>query len=293
MFICCMKTIKDVSARFKQELADLYPSAEIESIKLLILNNLLNITKAKIKAFTELEITPAQNQQLEIILTDLKTGRPAQYILGETDFYGLTFKVNSSVLIPRPETEELVQWIIQTIKESPHPIKNILDIGTGSGCIAITLKKYLPQVQVSAIDISSSALEIARGNAELNKVEVEFIEVDVLNTNALSNLPEFDIIVSNPPYVTPADKKLMHANVTDFEPHTALFVPENNPLVFYHAIADLAAQKLKNNGLLFFEINENYGKQTLDLLDGKFFNDMNLRQDLSGRDRMIKAAKII
>jgi release factor glutamine methyltransferase len=292
MFICCMKTIKDVSERFKQELSSLYQLKEIESVNSLILNDLLNISKAKIKAFPELEITPGQTGQLENILNELKTGRPVQYVLGHTEFYGLPFTVNPSVLIPRPETEELVQWVLETVKQSPKPVRNILDIGTGSGCIAITLKKYLPHVKVSALDISSAALETAEQNAELNKAEVQFIEFNILDYNKINYLSEFDLIVSNPPYVTPGDKELMHTNVTGFEPHTALFVPQDDPLLFYNAIADAAVQKLTNGGFLFFEINESYGEQTVQLLKDKLFKNIKLRKDLSGRDRMLKAEYI-
>lgn len=292
MFICCMKAIKDVSERFKQELSSLYQLKEIESVNSLILNDLLNISKAKIKAFPELEITPGQTGQLENILNELKTGRPVQYVLGHTEFYGLPFTVNPSVLIPRPETEELVQWVLETVKQSPKPVRNILDIGTGSGCIAITLKKYLPHVKVSALDISSAALETAEQNAELNKAEVQFIEFNILDYNKINYLSEFDLIVSNPPYVTPGDKELMHTNVTGFEPHTALFVPQDDPLLFYNAIADAAVQKLTNGGFLFFEINESYGEQTVQLLKDKLFKNIKLRKDLSGRDRMLKAEYI-
>jgi release factor glutamine methyltransferase len=288
MFLCCMKTVKDVLTQFKQTLADVYDAQEIEAITMLTLSELLDTSKAKLKAFPETEITLTQHVRLENVLAALKTGQPLLYILGYTEFYGLKFNVNPSVLIPRPETEELVQWIIESVKASATPVVNLLDIGTGSGCIAITLKKYLPQVNVYAIDISAAALNTARQNAGLNEVEVNFIEADILNfVNA--GLPKFDLIVSNPPYVTMTDKMQMHLNVTDFEPHTALFVPEEDPLLFYNAISNFAKNNLTAGGQLFFEINESYGKQTVDLIRDNLFINIELRQDLPGRDRMIKA----
>ncbi|MES2274686.1 MAG: peptide chain release factor N(5)-glutamine methyltransferase [Bacteroidota bacterium] len=286
-----MKTVKDVFTRFKQQLANVYNPQETEAIILLTLSDLLNTSNTKLKAFPEAEIGYQQAEQLEYIVQELKTGRPIQYILGHTEFYGLPFKVNPSVLIPRPETEELVQWIIQTVNKSTTPVHHLLDIGTGSGCIAITLKKYLPNLKIFAIDISSQALQTAKANAQLNHVDVNFIEADILNFDASIQLPQFDIIVSNPPYVTLVDKEQMHTNVTDFEPHTALFVPENDPLLFYKAIANFAQEQLTDNGQLFFEINENYGKETVELLTGNSFKDVELRQDMSDRDRMVKATR--
>jgi release factor glutamine methyltransferase len=287
MFLCCMKTVKDVTIHFKQELNNVYDVLEIDALSLLVLTELLDKSKAQLKAFPETEIIKTQAERITQILTELKTGKPIQYILGHTEFYGLPFKVNPSVLIPRPETEELVQWILQSVNTS---VKNILDIGTGSGCIAVTLKKHLPNVKVYAMDISPTALQTARQNAELNQVEVDFIEADILNITDI-DLPVFDIIVSNPPYVTQTDKARMHQNVTGFEPHTALFVPEEDPLLFYNAIADFAQKLLIGNGQLFFEINESYGEQTVNLLANKLFTNIELKKDLPGRDRMIRAEK--
>jgi release factor glutamine methyltransferase len=290
MFLCCMKTVKDVITLFKQQLTNVYEAQETEAISMLVLSELLKTSNAKLKAFPETEISLTQLSILENILTELQTGKPVQYILGDTEFYGLPFKVNPSVLIPRPETEELVQWIIETVKASPMPVLNLLDIGTGSGCIAVTLKKHLPNINVYAIDVSAEALQTARQNAELNEVKVNFIKADILNFNS-EGLPQFDIIVSNPPYVTITDKTQMHYNVTDFEPHLALFVPEEKPLLFYDAISSFAAGNLTKNGLLFFEINESYGQQTVDLLNNNQFKNIELRKDLPGRDRMVSAQK--
>jgi release factor glutamine methyltransferase len=297
MLLCCMITIKDVFEDYKQ-LNNIYDGNETEALTLLVISEIAGLSKASIKAFPERELSAAQSQQLQSILTRLQTGEPVQYILGETEFYGLPFKVNPSVLIPRPETEELVEWILEVcggpFAESSEQFNgSILDIGTGSGCIAISLKKNLPGAQVSAVDISETALQTAKANAALNKVEVHFVHNDILDWRAqATKFDVYNLIVSNPPYVTPHDKQQMHTNVTDHEPHSALFVSEDDPLLFYNSIADFALLKLTPNGLLFFEINENYGKQTVDMLGKKGFTDISLRQDMSGRDRMIKAAKL-
>lgn len=288
-----MKTIKDVFAVFKQEVAGLYAMQEIETITLMVLTEITNSSKASIKAFPEKELSITQLEQAADILTQLQTGKPLQYILGYTEFYGLKFLVNPAVLIPRPETEELVQWAIDSVADSDWPTTNlnILDIGTGSGCIAISLKKNLPGSNVSAIDISPEALNTAKENARLNEADINFIEADILNINSEIGGQKFRIIISNPPYVTLDDKKQMHTNVTDFEPHTALFVPENDPLIFYKAIADFAAKSLQQGGLLFLEINESYGPETVELLESKGFKNVALRKDMSDRHRMVKATK--
>jgi release factor glutamine methyltransferase len=285
-----MKTIKDVFADFRQSLIKLYDVKELEAITLLAISETANLSKAKIKAFPELELSSQQSEKLKDILNQLTTGKPIQYILGKTEFYGLTFNLNSSVLIPRPETEELVEWVLSLVGSSQLTVGSILDIGTGSGCIAISLKKNLQKFNVSAIDISKGALDTAKENAELNKVNIDFIEADILDLKSEIGHPKSEIIISNPPYVTLHDKTQMHTNVTDFEPHTALFVPENDHLIFYKAITDFAAAHLVQNGLLFFEINESYGNEIVELLTKKGFKNIKLRKDMSGRDRMIKAS---
>jgi len=300
-----METVKDVAAAFRKELSGLYNAKEIDSLCMIAISEITGTSSAKIKAFPELELPVDHLSAIHSILNELKTGKPIQYILGHTEFYGLTFKVNPSVLIPRPETEELVEWIISSVGSRQLAIGNILDIGTGSGCIAICLKRNLPGFSVSAIDISSEALQTAKENAELNDVRVDFIHADILNEKfdsenskrrspleyleRTNNSEKFEIIVSNPPYVTMDDKRQMHQNVTEFEPHTALFVPENDPLIFYKAITDFASKNLEAGGLLFFEINDSHGKQIADLLTIKSFKNIELRKDMSGRDRMVKA----
>lgn len=287
-----MKTVKEVSAAFQKQLASLYDTKEIDSLCMIAIAEITGTSSAKIKAFPELELPVEHLKAINHILDELKTSKPIQYILGHTEFYGLTFKVNPSVLIPRPETEELVEWIIGAGREARGGWQQhrILDIGTGSGCIAVSLKKDLPEFSVSAIDISAEALQTAKQNAELNDSEVEFILEDILDyPRHAPTAIRYAIIVSNPPYVTPDDKNQMHANVTDFEPHTALFVPGNNPLIFYKAIADFASKNLEVGGLLFFEINESYGEQIVELLTSKSFKNIEWKKDMSGKDRMIKA----
>jgi release factor glutamine methyltransferase len=308
MLLCCMKTIKDVFLSFQQGLNGVYDTRETASIALLVLEEITGMSRAKIKAFTDDDVPAADVEKIAGILEELKTGKPVQYILGSTEFYGLSFLVNPATLIPRPETEELVEWVLESEKLKVRSQKSlsILDIGTGSGCIAISLKKNLPDARVTAIDISPEALHTAKQNAVINEVEVEFMKQDILevgksesplspeavNTSSLAlRHLMFDIIVSNPPYVTLDDKLQMHQNVTGFEPHTALFVPEHDPLIFYKAIADYAVKHLEKNGLLYLEINENFGKKTVKILNNKGFIDIELRKDMSGRDRMVKAAR--
>lgn len=285
-----MKTVKQVSADFSGQLSTIYDVNEVNSLCTMVLENVVNISSAKIRAFPETEISTPDIERITRILTRLTTGEPIQYILGYAEFYGLTFKVNPSVLIPRPETEELVDWILSSVGSSQLAVGRFLDIGTGSGCIPISLKKNLDDAQVSAIDISHKALQTAKENAQLNKVDINFIQDDILNpTNHSLLTTHYSLIISNPPYVTLEDKKLMHTNVTDFEPHAALFVPEDDPLIFYKAIANFASTHLEKDGLLFFEINESYGKETVNILNDKQFTNIELRKDMGGKDRLVKA----
>jgi release factor glutamine methyltransferase len=220
------------------------------------------------------------NQSLE----RLKKNEPLQYITGKAYFYGLEFEVSPAVLIPRPETEELVDWLIENHKNKNN--LKILDIGTGSGCIAISLAKNLPNAEVSAIDISAEALNIARNNAILNHVKVDFINADILTLQILDQ--NYDVIVSNPPYVRELEKEQMQQNVLSNEPHIALFVANGNPLVFYDKIAELAKNHLTENGVLYFEINQYLGAETVDLLKTKGFNNIKVKKDIYDVDRMVK-----
>lgn len=257
-------TLQELKSKFLTDINQIYPKEEILSFFFLLIHHKIRLTRTDI-ALNPNQIIPKEDLNFYLdALTGLQDQKPIQYIIGETEFYGLPFKVNKEVLIPRPETEELVDWIlkekkIKRLKNEGLKI-NIVDIGTGSGCIAISLAKYLPGSSVYAIDISKKALQIARRNAQLNKVEVNFIEGDILNSNVVPGLSkffaepvQFDIIVSNPPYVRDMEKHEIQKNVVNYEPHIALFVNNEIPLLFYDKIADFAKQYLTTNGLLFLK----------------------------------------
>lgn len=215
---------------------------------------------------------------------------PIQYLLGKTSFYGLDFEVNENVLIPRPETEELVDWILESQKSKAESRKlKILDIGTGSGCIAVSLAKNLSDAKVFAIDVSEKALATAKKNAEINAVEITFISQNILETQDLGQ--KFDIIVSNPPYVRHLEKEEIKKNVLDNEPHLALFVEDNDALIFYRKIAELAQKNLSSSGQLYFEINQYLGKEMIELLETMNFKNVELRKDIYGNDRMTRSTK--
>jgi release factor glutamine methyltransferase len=277
---------------YKLELAPLYESDEAKTLFSLAAEQVLAMPPGKLMQKDAI-ISFINLQKLLSILNDLQIGKPIQHILEEAHFYGLVFKVNENVLIPRPETEELVEWIISFCStqfsvnsfESPKKL-SVLDIGTGSGCIPITLKKHLPNTQVTTLDISVDAITVAKQNARQIGVEINFITADILT---FQSGEKFDIIVSNPPYIRVLEKIEMHNNVLLHEPHLALFVSNENPLIFYKAIADFAKTNLKPNGQLFFEINEYLGKETVEMLSGKGFNHIELRKDMQGKDRMVKA----
>lgn len=289
--------IQEIKQQYQSGLKNLYSEEEIHSIVLIVLEFILQKSKTEIRLLQAENYSLVQEEEdrLYMILEELQRSKPLQYILGETEFYGCLIKVTEAVLIPRPETEELVDWIIEDIKNSKgqstltthvsQPI-TLLDIGTGSGCIAIALAKNSNHSNLHALDVSQKALEIARKNAVINQVELFFHEKDILKEE-LDTLPMFDIIVSNPPYITLPEKKLMEKNVVDYEPHLALFVDE--PLVFYKRISELALKKLKEGGKLFFEINQYYGKETVAMLEKLGYQGIELRQDIHGNDRMIRA----
>ncbi len=277
--------IKQYKLYFIAQLESLYDENEIESFFYIILENKNSLKRIDLALNIDLEFSKSDLIIWNNILNNLKLEIPIQYILETTSFYGLDFEVNKNVLIPRPETEELVGWIIKenTINEN----LKILDIGTGSGCIAISLAKNFLNSDVFAIDVSSSALEIAKKNAKINNVNISFIKQDILEVDSLNQ--KFDIIVSNPPYVRNIEKHEIHKNVLDNEPHLALFVDDNNALIFYKKIAELATINLSENGQLFFEINQYLGKETVELLYNLGFINIELRKDIYGNDRMIRA----
>ncbi|KAB1159555.1 peptide chain release factor N(5)-glutamine methyltransferase [Tenacibaculum aiptasiae] len=289
-----MNTLKTYKTYFSKQLSFIYPKTEIDTFFTYLVEEYLELQKIDIIMKPDFEIPTEKEAVLNNALERLLNEEPIQYIIGHTEFFGLPFKVNNHTLIPRPETEELVEWIIQEVnsmrKEFDSDKKlSILDIGTGSGCIPISLKKNLSNVDVTSIDISEKALETAKQNAKLNQVDVEFIEKDILNTNSLPK--QYDIIVSNPPYVRNLEKVEIKNNVLQNEPHLALFVDDDNPLVFYEKIADLAKIHLTDNGLLFFEINQYLGQETLKMLEDKKFTTNELRKDIFNNDRMIKISK--
>ena len=276
-----IKTYKTV---FQQELSSRYDAMEIESFFFLILEQSKNLKRIDLALHPEFEFSEAEILLWNGVIEQLKQELPIQYILGKTNFYGLEFLVNPNVLIPRPETEELVDWIISTKSINQPPIK-IIDIGTGSGCIAISLAKNISEAQVFALDISEKALATAKENAKKNQVAVAFIQKNILTTTDLEM--QFDIIVSNPPYVRNLEKTEIKNNVLANEPHLALFVEDNDALLFYKKIAELATKNLSPQGKLFFEINQYLGKETVELLSDLGFQNIALRQDIYGNDRMI------
>ena len=282
--------IKDYRTQFIQELSTINDSGEAESFFYLILEEKHQLKRIDLALNPDLTFSDDEIQLWNSILDSLKEEIPIQYLLGKTSFYGWDFEVNPAVLIPRPETEELVEWIIQSQKSEvrSHNIK-ILDIGTGSGCIAISLAKNIVNAEVFAIDVSEKALATAKKNAEINQVKVTFLEKNILETDDLEQ--QFDIIVSNPPYVRELEKQEIKRNVLDNEPHLALFVEDNDALVFYRKIAELAQKNLSQNGLLFFEINQYLGKEMLNLLEKMNFKNIELRKDIYGNDRMIRGTR--
>jgi release factor glutamine methyltransferase len=280
-------TIKQYRDQFIQKLTPLYDAGEAESFFYLILEAKQQLKRIDIALQPELVLSASELETWNSILEQLKREIPIQYLLGTTHFYGLEFEVNSSVLIPRPETEELVDWIVQKskIKNQKSKIK-ILDIGTGSGCIAISLAKNLPNAEVFALDVSEKALATAQKNAELNQVQVQFICQSILETEDLGQ--QFDVIVSNPPYVRHLEKQEIKKNVLENEPYLALFVADDDALIFYRKIAQLALKNLSQTGQLYFEINQYLGQEMLDLLQDMDFKNSELRQDIYGNDRMIQ-----
>jgi release factor glutamine methyltransferase len=277
--------VKNYKNTFLKELSNMYDEKEIESFFYLVLESIHKKKRIDLALEPKMEMDAIQLSLWQIVLTDLKKNKPIQYILGQTEFYGLPFIVNENVLIPRPETEELVELILSR-NQSLKRVK-ILDIGTGSGCIPISLKKNMLSSEIEAIDISEMALATAKLNAELNNVEVAFFLKNILETDDLG--VQYDIIVSNPPYVRHKEKCKINANVLEYEPHLALFVEDEDALLFYRKIAQIALKNLKSGGKLYFEINQYLSKETVDLLESLNFKNIDLRKDIYGNDRMIEA----
>ncbi|WP_318345379.1 peptide chain release factor N(5)-glutamine methyltransferase [Flagellimonas baculiformis] len=301
--------LKEIKNIFHNELGKTYPKEEIDSFFYRCIEHYLKLERFVLAIQPELALTKEEEQPLFEALSQLKQERPLQYILGTAHFMDLELQVNESVLIPRPETEELAQWILedyQTKKKNLDAERSrsvisttlndrslrILDIGTGSGCIAIALAKHLPHAKVYALDVSEKALEVARENARLNQVDITFLKNDILAAELELELElELDIIVSNPPYVRELEKEEMKNNVKDHEPSLALFVSDGDPLVFYRAIAQFSETHLKERGSLYLEINQYLGEETKALLKAHNFSEIELRKDIFGNDRMLKAQK--
>ncbi|MBS9463110.1 peptide chain release factor N(5)-glutamine methyltransferase [Flagellimonas sp. 389] len=310
--------LKEIKTIFHKELDKLYPNEEVDAFFYQLIEHYLQLERFVLVLQPNVSITKEEEQPLFEALAQLKLEKPLQYILGTAYFMDMEFKVNEHVLIPRPETEELVEWIISdnsqdaeqsnpdaersrsvisaALNDRKSDLINddqglrILDIGTGSGCIAIALAKKLPNAKVFAIDISEKALEVAQKNAELNEVEVTFIKADVLDLELEPEL-EFDIIVSNPPYVRELEKSEIQRNVKDYEPHLALFVPDEDALLFYRAITMFAQKNLSKTGSIYLEINQYLGEETKLLLEAHNFSEIELRKDIFGNNRMLKGIK--
>jgi release factor glutamine methyltransferase len=285
--------LSDLYEFYKTELLPVYDEEELYAIFELVCEHYLGYSNADTRSNFNGNLNQSDVLKIYDTAKALKTGMPVQYILGEAHFYDLKFNVNSFTLIPRPETEELVDLIIKQFKTQNSSLITILDIGTGSGCIPVTLKKHLPTSKVTAIDISEKALEVAQSNALKNKVEVEFLNVDILapisNNQQIST---YSIIISNPPYVLNSEAKQMEARVLEHEPHVALFVEDNDPIIFYKRIIDLCNKHLEAKGYLFFELNPLYANAVKNYADdSKIFNFTEILNDMSGKQRFLKAQK--
>ena len=277
-------TIGAATDYFREELKEILDESELEQTMHIIFSHYFKLDRIDLTLRKGDVLSPNDFQKIKDVITALKTNKPIAQIIGVWEFYGLLLKVNEHTLIPRPETEELVRLIIE---ENTSEELSILDIGTGTGCIPLALKKEIPNAELFAYDISEEALEIASENSKNNNLEVTFSKVDILTYESQELKDKFDVIVSNPPYIPYKEKALMHANVLDFEPHIALFVEDTNPLLFYNAIANFAIDHLKENGKLYFEINEQYGSELVQLLRDKSFKNINIVKDINEKDRMV------
>jgi release factor glutamine methyltransferase len=285
-------TISEARQKILNELKDVYDKVEALNVAELVLEKVSNQERTDWLKNKDLFLSPEQIEELKKILIRLKDNEPVQYALEEAWFAGMKFKVNKNVLIPRPETEELVDWIVKEINiqySTPNVQYSILDIGTGSGCIPIALKKKIPKASVTAIDICSEALHIALENAVAFNTEIDFRLMDFLDEEKWNELGKFDIIVSNPPYVMQTEKVIMHPRVTVYEPPLALFVPDDDALIFYKKLVRFSLLHLNKNGKLFVEINESLGKDVVELFMKKGFTSIELKKDMQGKDRMVRA----
>ncbi len=287
-----LRGMKEIRRYIKETLNGLYSAEEKDSLMWLVLEHVCRRPRSRILAEGDFRLLPEEQEQVRAIVGRLLLFEPVQYILGEAFFCGLSFRVNKSTLIPRPETEELVSLILSD--QAAEKGGKLLDIGTGSGCIALSLAKYLPGADVFALDISAGALEVAKENARLLGVEnISFFQADILSSRDWTSLFQkpLDCIVSNPPYITKMEKNTMERNVLDYEPEAALFVPDDDPLLFYRVIGNLGLDLLKPDGSIYFEINTGYGREIVKLMTQAGYRAVELIQDLSGKDRIIKVKR--
>ena len=282
-------TVNILTRDFKDRLKALYSVEEVSQIIYMLFEHYMGWSKVKVHLSHDEEIPETKAILFHHALAELCTGKPVQLVLGRAWFNGYALTVNPNVLIPRPETEELCMIVSEHFSDPPPGELSILDIGTGSGCIAIDLKKRMPFARITAIDVSPDALEVARENATEHHCDLEFLRCDILRKEDRSELGQYDVIISNPPYVTESDKKMMKPNVTEFEPSLALFVPDNDPLVFYKAIADFAISHLSRPGALFFDINEQFGQETAEVLRSRGFSGVMVLPDFHGKHRFTRA----
>lgn len=280
-------TLKSACDYFKKELQDTYDAAELIQIRQIAFFHFFGWSRTDLVLNQDDIVSEENTKKIIELIAVLKTNKPLAQIIGEWEFYGLDFKVNEHTLIPRPETEELIQLIVNENNDVEDC--NILDIGTGTGCIAIALKSEMEEANVTAFDISEEALKIAAENAKHNNLNVTFNQVNILDWKNQELVEKYNVIVSNPPYIPEKERSLMHQNVLEFEPDLALFVDNEEPLIFYETIAAFALKNLKTNGKLYFEINENYGQATKQLLLDKKFNNVCIIKDINGKDRIVKA----
>jgi len=282
-------TIQQSYKQLLFQLYEMYGDREAANIADIVIENITGFKKVDRLINKQFPLNEEQLQLLNDYTNELLKHKPVQYVLNEVWFAGMKLYVDENVLIPRPETEELVEWIVKTVASRKSQVASILDIGTGSGCIPVALKKKLLSVEVHALDISEEALNVAKRNAAIQQTEINFHLLNILDKNLWRQLPKFDIIVSNPPYVTQGEASSMQKNVLQYEPHLALFVDDEDAMKFYKAIAEFGLYHLNNNGQIFFEINEIMGKQICDLLNQYRYLNIELKKDLQNKDRMIKA----
>ena len=290
---CNTMTIGEAYKQLSLLLGAIYDSREARNIASLVIENITRFSSSERIVHQHENITNHQQNSLQQMTVELLAHKPVQYVLHEVHWYKMKWYVDEHVLIPRPETEELVEWITENVKSTMYDVGcTILDIGTGSGCIAVALKKNKPKTKILAADVSVDAINVAKQNALANEAEVEFIKMNALYEEQWKALPALDCIVSNPPYITQNEAHLMNDNVLKYEPHLALFVPDDNPLLFYEAISTFGWHYLKNGGKLFFEINESFGDEVVHLLSTKGYQNIEIKKDLQNKSRMVKGEKM-